>query len=99
MAANPNWRKWRTYKPPMYCRPFGGSDYCQWCGADFMGDNRNCEHLKRARLALIPEGEVAAFGCNLEVQTLEFAPELAEPCEKWCRSPNCPFTLKDDVKQ
>lgn len=94
-----DWRKWRTYRPAYYCRSYGGSDYCQWCGADMCGDNRNCEHLKRARLSLIPEDEVVAFGCNLEVQTLEFAPDQAEPCEKWCRSPSCPFTLKDQIAQ
>lgn len=96
-----DWRRWRTYKPESLCRPLGGSDYCQYCGADLCGDNRNCEHLQRARLFLIPDDEILAFGCSIEnAATKDGIPlEMVWHCKKWCHKPNCPFTLKEQMTQ
>ena len=69
---------WRTYKPPVYCRSKGGSDYCQWCGRD-MFDKSPCEPLELARLAMIPDDEVVAFGCHLASAAVEYG-EPPEPC-------------------
>jgi hypothetical protein len=95
---------WRTYKPKLYCRSFGGSDYCQWCGRD-MCDSRPCEYLQEARYALIPEDEIIAFGCAFENAMAQAYAEAGivddDPfhCEKWCRKSGCPFALKDMVDE
>ena len=89
-----DWRNWRTYRPTALCF-FGGGDYCMYCGRDGCSSGP-CEYLQNARLSLIPDNEIAAFGCSLESGLIadDIPLEHVWHCDKWCHKSKCPFTLK-----
>lgn len=65
------------------CEPFGGSDYCYYCGKDICtsdGMPRDCESRR-----LPPK--VIAFGCDKETNG-------GECCDVWCGNRvTCPVAV------
>lgn len=83
---------------PLYCESFGGSDYCRHCGRDMCtatGKPNICYVLEGIRLRLIPDGEISAFGCEIEASSVRDHPHDVTRCEKWCHRPGCAFSLKE----
>ena len=77
---------------PLYCESFGGSDYCWHCGRDMCtatGKPNVCTALEEIRLRLIPDKEIAAFGCDLEARGAD------SHCEKWCHKAKCVYSLAE----
>ena len=84
---------------PLYCESTGASDYCMHCGRD-MGytgtPSKPCHGLESLRLAMVPYDQVLAFGCSYEAEDLAhpIPGHPATPCETWCRSPDCPVSIR-----
>lgn len=71
----------------MKCEPFGGSDYCYYCGKDMCthdGLPRGCEARKPRPI----EPKLVAFGCADEANG-------GKCCDEWCNEiDKCPASFE-----
>lgn len=84
---------------PLHCEFREGvhGDRCQHCDRlwKLSRVSEPCPALEKVRIGLIPDDAIAAFGCDIEALQVADGDE-AKPCKRWCRRPECPYTLRTE---